>query len=372
VTLARFRELGLRSRGVAVQERPTGFRPSAADVAGAAPAASLRQRRVDVELVRIMAILFVATIHVTAQVAIATHGHGTSGQLSLLANAFSRAGAPLFFAISGWLLIGRGPAADEGRWIAGRLRRLLVPLAVWSAVFVLQALIISAWTNVPLWTDTQGPLPWLAHQIIVTLAGPGDRAHLWFMYSLATLTAVIWMVQAAARAKPWALATVAVLLFAAIGVPATFGVPSGWSSVEWPFCYAVLGYLVLSRPPHPLVGLALFIGSSIAIYLATQYAGYDRWPNFYQGPLVLLATLGVILSVPAITIPQRLVPVVLGGAKLTFGFYLAHPMVLSFILLAVKPGGVPELALLWLVTVGGSYALALAWHRSRSLSLILG
>ena len=60
---------------------------------------------------------------------------------------------------------------------------------------MVQALVIGAISGEQPWSLNTGPWDWLLRELRLTLAGPGIRAHLWFLYSLATLTAAIWLVQ---------------------------------------------------------------------------------------------------------------------------------------------------------------------------------
>ena len=164
----------------------------------------------------------------------------------------------------------------------------------------------------------------------------------------------------------------AVAFLAALGLPAYFGTASGWAGFTWPLVYAVIGYLLLSRPARPLLGLFGYVAAAIAIFVATIAVGYDRWPDFNSGPLVFVATFGLLWVVTAVPIGYALRPRILWLSSLTFGVYLAHPLVLDYVLLFLKPNSGTALALSFGLTLVGAMLLAAAWHRSRLLTGLLG
>lgn len=170
----------------------------------------------------------------------------------------------------------------------------------------------------------------------LTLAGPGIRAHLWFLYSLAMLTAAIWLVQTAGRTPARDLAIASVAFLGAIGLPGYFGASSGWAAFTWPLAYAVVGYLVLCRPARPLISLPVYVVASVAILVATLAVGYDKWPDNDAGLLVFAATFGLLWVVTAVPIKNRFQPAILSLSQLTFGVYLVHPLVLDYVLIAFK------------------------------------
>jgi len=76
-------------------------------------------------------------------VIVQTHGQRLAGHAALAMNALARPGPTLFFAIAGWLLLGRRSELDETTWLARRLRRILTPLAAWSAIYICQAVVVA-------------------------------------------------------------------------------------------------------------------------------------------------------------------------------------------------------------------------------------
>lgn len=90
------------------------------------------------------------------------------------------------------------------------------------------------------------------------------------------------------------------------------------------------------------------------------------------GPLVFAATFGLLWTLTAVPIKKRFQPAILWLSSLTFGVYLAHPLVLDYVLLVLKPNSGSSLVVSFGLTLGGTLLLAALWHRSRALTALLG
>lgn len=121
-----------------------------------------------VDLIRVTAIYLVVTIHVSGQLTSAW-GKIPNGQW-MIANIYgsvARISVPLFFMISGYLLLPRSESLRS--FYIKRMPKLLVPLVVWSLIYLL-------------WycgghTCTPNVISYL-------LLIKGAYYHLWFLYSL--------------------------------------------------------------------------------------------------------------------------------------------------------------------------------------------
>ncbi|MGL4522232.1 MAG: acyltransferase, partial [Bacilli bacterium] len=88
------------------------------------------------DIVKVVAILAVIAIHVTAPfvVNLDTIGSGNWWFASFF-NAGSRWAVPAFFMVSGALLLAPSRSKDEFKQLAKRLHRVVVPLIVWSIIY---------------------------------------------------------------------------------------------------------------------------------------------------------------------------------------------------------------------------------------------
>lgn len=102
------------------------------------PSTLAAPRLVFLDALRVLAILLVVILHAMAPVLVDTKQLGQPGwYLCLLQNPINRAGVPLFFMISGLLLL-QDPAIHTSlSFYRRRLPRLLLPLAVWNGIYLL-------------------------------------------------------------------------------------------------------------------------------------------------------------------------------------------------------------------------------------------
>ncbi|HEY5435576.1 MAG TPA: acyltransferase [Candidatus Limnocylindrales bacterium] len=284
---------------------------TAATPAPAHAAAPLASRRVDVELARVVAIVMVMTIHVAAgaiSLGLAAHSQSGTYLAAIALNAFSRPGAPVFLAIAGWALLKRRPVSDEDVWLGRRMIRLLVPLGLWGLLYIGEAVVRGAIYHTTPWLKV-APGDWLLRQLTLTIAGPGVRPHLWFMYALAGLTLAIWLVRAIPREltlRPtivYAAAGFALLML--FGLPAPFVAPYLQGFV-WTLGYAALGYVALEADTPPLpIALALYVAASLLLVVAGLTLGPNSWAYSYPGPLTVAATIGLLWVIRGVRVPQR-------------------------------------------------------------------
>jgi surface polysaccharide O-acyltransferase-like enzyme len=345
---------------------------------GAVP--QVRPRRVDIETLRIVAAAMIVVIHGSAQYIQGPEQAGIAGPtywVALLVNMASRCGVGVFFAISGWALLTRAHRTDEVSWLGHRLVYLATPLLLWDLFYAVEtpAAAAAGGASWPAAGD------WLTGSVRAIVFGPGTKLQLWFMYYLIALTIVFWLIRVAPTATAdrrtgLAFGGAAVLLTVPYGVAPIFGIDVSWSAFGYAFGYAALGYLLFSAavPPRWLSG-ALVLGSTAALIVADRLVGYNGWELDNAGPLYVVQTIGVICFVRTIHIPDARRGMVLRAARLTFGVYLVHTLVLDLLHLTIARAPMPVSVSLFLTTVGAivlSFALVALWHRSRGLQLLLG
>lgn len=352
--------------------------PAAAGADAIPAALSSASLRADVELIRVAAAAMVVTIHSTAGTIVAAQAAGSNGiayQVALIANEASKPAVPIFFAISGWLLLRR--QGLDGEWLRRRVSRIALPLVFWSITYALDSVIVAAATGRRLWSSQEGFSHWVSGEVALALAGPGTRDHLWYLYFALALTVAIWLLRADVRSGPrYAVAASALIVPAAIA--RAFGTTVSWNTFGWAIGYAALGYWVLERRPKPTAGWSCYLAVTSVLVVITSGFGYDSWPSTYESPLIVVATIGLLLALPA---SSRIAsaPYVPAAGRLTLGVYLVHPLVLDGIRLASRPGGwlaplspTPLLLVTWAGALVVSFGLSFAWHRSGTLTRLLG
>ena len=352
--------------------------------AGVAPpvAPDPPDRRLDLDALRIIAAVMVVTIHSTQGFIVlgeTTHDLGPAYWIALVANGLSRCGVPIFFAVSGWLLL-RREIPDQAGWLWTRVVRLGVPLLVWSAIYIVAEWLRGEIVGVPAW-NLLGRRDWLLARITQVVADDGVRTHLWYLYFAIAVAIAIWLVQGARLEhrdrRAYALAAVALIL--PMGLARMLDVSYGWMTLGWSLGYTALGYVLISSQPRRGLAALSFVVCGTLVVVLNGLLGNETWPGAYQSPLVLGSTIGVVWLVSGRRIPDRWRSTVMVLGALTLGVYLVHPLMLDIVRIAALPGRplgglspLPRLLLQWTFALTASTALVWLWHRSRRLTQLLG
>ena len=108
------------------------------------------RRMAELDLLRCLAILMVVTLHAAAPLLSDPSLLGTPAwYFCLLLDPFSRTGVPIFFMLSGFLLLRDPRTLQVGPFYRRRLPRLAVPLVLWNLIYALA----DAWSaRRPFWS----------------------------------------------------------------------------------------------------------------------------------------------------------------------------------------------------------------------------
>ncbi|MFD9503549.1 acyltransferase [Streptomyces sp. NPDC060035] len=339
----------------------------------------IREHRYDIDLIRLLCSVGVILCH-TGSAFVATAGRTpfegpATYWAGLVADSAGRFAVPLFFAIAGWVVLVGAPVRD-GRRLWKRIVRIVVPLAVWTALYLVWGRLRS--TN-------DDPIGDLALDSLFASVRPAY--HLWYLYAyipVIMLLAFAAMVKAGKR--PWGLGAALLVLAAA---PSLFGDVSsvtgldmprfGWSFGLYQVVYAVLGALLLAAPAGTFgrrqLWWLLLAGAALAAVVTYQHEVHYAIP--YASVLVALFSGGVLLALHRVRVPERLRPGLTRLSNASFGAYMIHVLVLGVLteaLITVDLTWVAASALMAGVTAGTtilSFAAALLWTRL-GLTRLLG
>ncbi|MFD9543116.1 acyltransferase [Streptomyces sp. NPDC060022] len=339
----------------------------------------VREHRYDVDLIRLLCSVGVILCHtgsafVNTAGREASHGPGTYWA-GLVADSAGRFAVPLFFAIAGWVVLVGAPVGD-GRRLRKRIVRIVVPLAVWTALYL-------AWGR--LRSTNDDPIGDLALDSLFASVRPAY--HLWYLYAyipVIMLLAFAALVKAGKR--PWGLGAALLVLGAA---PSLFGdiarvtdldLPRfGWGFGPYQLIYAALGALILAVPAGTFGRRRLWwllpAGAAPAAIVAYQHKVHYAIP--YASVLVAVFSAGVLLSLHRLHIPDRLRPALARLSDASFGAYLIHVLVLGVLTDALVTADLTFVAAIALMvgvtaaTTALSFGAALLWTRL-GLTRLLG
>ncbi|AKZ57738.1 putative integral membrane protein [Streptomyces ambofaciens ATCC 23877] len=333
------------------------------------------EHRYDIDLVRVLASVGVIVCHAAGELMKSVDrdpsGGGPVYWTALVGDALSRCAVPLFFAIAGWVVLSGAPPRDGGQ-VRRRLTRIVVPMAVWTAVYLL-------WDRV---RDANAePTRDLAWDALFGSVRPAF--HLWYLYAyvpVVLLLSVVLLIRAGKR--PWGAG--AVLLGLALA-PTLLGdlarlldverPPFAWQFGVYQIVYAVAGALLLSLPGAAVTGrgrrLLWLAGGLCAWGAVAVYEHRVHFPGPYASVVVALLAGTLLMALNRIRVPERFRPLLGRLAGVSFGAYLVHLLFLEALAPRVVsadagwPGAVGGLVGLTVATVVLSFAAALLWTRLR-------
>jgi surface polysaccharide O-acyltransferase-like enzyme len=306
-----------------------GPEPVEPDVAAApAPAAAAMAGRVDdrqawADWARILAIVAVVSIHVLGSVSFRASLVGTPFWWAVnIINSASRWSVPVFFMVSGALLLNRAHRNGSGDFYRRRFTRIGIPLVAWSLIYapvlVYQGIRVT-------------PGSWLT-----SMAAGAPYGHLFFLFALLGCYLVIPLLERlpsrelgvfAALAVGWAVAQRALQ----ITVP-----HSPVNALElWLYFvgfFAAGGWLV-RRPPRRRSLWVVAFGIAVAVTAAgtwwlVRHSAASEWTYFYSylSVATVVASVAAFEWIRATEWPRP--PWLRTLAATTFGIYLCNPLIL--------------------------------------------
>lgn len=334
--------------------------PAAPPAGPTARRESERERRHDIDLLRVVCTAAVVLVHASAEFIHA--GHRTTGVVGDSAGRFA---VPAFFAMAGWAALAGSPVRGEAQLLT-RLGRILRPMAVWTALYLL-------------WQFVAGPpLDDGAEEVLHALFGSVRAAyHLWYLYTYVPLLLLLGVTVLVVRRR--ATPRRALLLLVAFAVAPAFagdartlaGLPlPEW---EWSVSLSSLGYAVAGGAllaarrygPRPL----WLAGAAVALAALVLYQLTVRHPAAYGSVTVAALTFAVLGAGRGVRVPERARALLGRLSDASFGTYLVH---LLWVMLLVRPVAewLPRgfwapvaLAVTASAAVAAAFAVSVLWGR---------
>lgn len=290
-----------------------------------------------IDLLRVFAIFQVILIHlsfpVIGKLELPDSYHLAAG----FYNAFSRAGVPIFFMISGYLLLGRNETVKS--FLGRRFLKVGIPALVWTVVYLL-------WQQEAYRNGSMNILH-IGLSMTKAIFGGHIEIHLWFIYVLLGLYLITPILRVLVSASPdilkyflilWLIANPFYGLLSRIS-----GEPVDQSMrllmVEGYAGYMILGYVLgqwtlstrgrlMTAATFIVFVLVIFTGTN---YLTAQSGTFDAFLHNYLGFPVIIMSASLFLFFKSLEelFDGKNVPFVGRLADATFGIYLIHILVLE-------------------------------------------
>lgn len=355
-------------------------RPAPLTEAGVPAVRADSEHRYDIDLLRVLCSIGVIVCHAAGQFLDAVGREPAGGRsvywVALAGDGLSRCAVPLFFAMAGWVVLSGAPPRD-GAQVRKRLARIIVPMAVWTVLYLLWDRVRDA--------DT-GPTSELAVDALFGSVRPAF--HLWYLYAYVPVVLLLSaVVLTRAGKRPWGVGVAFLGLALAPTICGDLGklldvsIPHfSWQFAPYQVGYAIAGAVLLSSPRPAAVGRRRLLWLAGAVCAWAAVIGYEHrvhFPSPYGSVAVALLAGTVLMGLRRIGVPERARPLLGRLAGASFGAYLVHLFFLEACapyLVSARAGWAAAgggLVVLTVVTAALSFAAALLWTRLR-LSRWLG
>lgn len=285
-----------------------------------------------IDLLRVVAIFQVILIHVSFPI----FNKSELPQSYMLAanfyDAFSRAGVPLFFMISGYLLLGQNESISD--FLRRRFTKVGIPALVWTAAYLI-------WQEEAYRDGSMGILN-IGLSIAKAIFGGHIEFHLWFVYVLIGLYLVMPILRALVSASPKILNYFLILWLVANPLVGLASIISGETIdssmrlllVEGYVGYMTLGYVLkqvhLSKKGKWAAIFTFFVMGYL-VYAGTNLlsarSGYfnDYLYDYLGVPVIVMAT-SFFLWFKSMdgALSKKLTSFIAPLSKASFGIYLVH------------------------------------------------
>lgn len=262
----------------------------------------MKERQIGFDVLRVLAMFMVLVNHTVASEALQCQSW-TSTLSCSVAMTFSRLGVPLFLMLSGALLLRREDSVSLKNLYGKRLLKIVFPLITWSVLYFILYDVIE-------YRDASltGFL-----NLIVT---PGHAGHLWYLYVLVVLYALLPVFSAIVRATDKKLVPYLLLLWLVVSGVFRFIADFGILPLSSPYIslhifnglwgYYLLGWYLSTQGKKCgrlwkwLAGI-VFVALSAALFAEILRSGtsaftvvsYSGLPIIFISAVIFLALLGI-------------------------------------------------------------------------------
>lgn len=332
-------------------------------------------RHTHLDVLRIFAAVSVLLLHVVTPYLTSYVNYGRPlWWITMYLSELTRTGVPLFFMISGFLLLSSPSTADFSSFYKKRFTKLLPPFLAWNVIYYLYARI-------------SGGLPLFDPEFFRQLFKTGTSYHLWYLYSIALLYLFLpFFKRIVDHTSGRALAFFFVLvLFQPTLKPFINTILSGHFYIRFAedgivgyFGYTLLGYLLgryrLPKPARLTVyaaGILSFLLFPIVSGNAILQNGDYTWAGGYTLNHYLEAAALFVFAAEAFR--NRTFERLHTLSSLTFSVYLMHVLVLDILtngLDAVHDVITPSLWMTLLMLLSAIVCFLFAWLWRKGIQLL--
>lgn len=303
----------------------------------------MKKRQVELDLLRIIALLAVISVHCTGMGTDALPMSDRNAQILLVFDCLVTWQIPVFVMISGRFFLDPVRNVSISK-IKKAILRLVIAFVVWDVVYQTFYILTGAYVG----------LNW--HGVISqALEGP---YHFWYLFMLACMYAIVPFLRNITKSRKqmeWFICLFFLFEFlTSYGVQlplvgstlagmlgnAKFFFPLGFTG------YYILGYYLYKYPVPDFIEITLYIlamaclviVSIISVHRAVMEGLNEEWYTGYLKPNTIIVASAIytlfIKRISHIRFPDKAIVVITRLSALSFGVYLIHALVIEFIALS--------------------------------------
>lgn len=285
-----------------------------------------------IDFLRILAIAFVILLHsITGYITNVSFFGTKTWWFCLLANGIARTGVPLFFMISGYLLLDDARTLHIFKFYRKRFARILIPFIIWDVIYF----------TVKAFTGNDIAIAAFFKELLVT----GSMYHLWFVYEISGLYLTMPFIKRIVdncSTKELLLLLMIITstctIFPLINTVTPVYISLFMSQISGYIGYALLGYILgkktISRPVAIIIyigGLAGFLFGVIGNHMYSSAEKIDLRLNGGFRICYFLSAAAIFVFAKHFMFRKSLGnhSVVTKISSTTYGVYLMHVLVLE-------------------------------------------
>lgn len=345
-------------------------------------------RQADLDFIRIISIVAVITIHGIAGAVLTKHVGAAGWQAANIIDSFARWAVPVFLMLSGALLIRPASSLEVKKFFKKRFSRILIPLFAWPIIYTLWYAYYSS--SSPNWNRL----------VVDFIGGVNIAPHLYFLFiivGLYVITPLINIVRGATTDRQFLNISALILSATTAWYTVASFVPGHTVSLDAITQFIpYIGYYMLGSAmkdasfrrrwtPIALFVLSCLVMAAATSITATMYGTVGNGLFFYSYFSILTAIMAplafsalrsaysLVLSKLDLHLQQRTQRILVTLSNATFGVYLVHMIVLTFLTahLHYDENGVKGSIIYIALTTLLSYALSLSLLRVPYLRRII-
>ena len=285
----------------------------------------MKEREYTFDVLRVIAMIMVIIIHVSNVYTRSYNFIDSSSYLvSLIFNTISRVSVPIFFMISGALLLDR---KFDFKKYKKRILKILLLIISWDIIYLIWEYFFLGVTYDHLYLLLKEPF----------------RAHLWFLYAIIVLyiTQPLMKLILDKLSKPWKITLLILwLLFSTLSMY-NYTISSIFTPISW-IGFFIIGkymyeYLLNNKINSKTISIIMILvlilsyGESVILnYIASLK--YNMFYNLffaYRTPFILIATLIIFKLVYNYAHNKEPNKVIVFGSSISLGIYLIHGIFLD-------------------------------------------